>query len=162
MSMSQHSPHQSAKSAGSEESSKAEGDASRKNMYYKKYARPIMVIVGLATLTAVVIYILGEGLLEEGFESLTYESRTVINDLFGNEEGGNEMTVGGRMEMEIDNDMLNSEGARSVGSDERRLNQLRGKKNRARRVERARRIMEKLHRTEGKNVVIANVGIGNV
>jgi hypothetical protein len=131
-------------------------------MYYKKYARPIMVIVGLATLTAVVIYILGEGLLEEGFESLTYESRTVINDLFGNEEGGNEMTVGGRMEMEIDNDMLNSEGARSVGSDERRLNQLRGKKNRARRVERARRIMEKLHRTEGKNVVIANVGIGNV
>ena len=136
----------------------------------KKYVRPILVIVGLAAITAIVIYILGEGMFEEGFESLTYESRTVINNFFGEQDAENiGVREGGRMEIESNNANMPESREEATAKyfemraeAERRLkDQEKRERNKARRAERARRAMEKLHRIEGKNVLIANVGIGN-
>jgi hypothetical protein len=116
-----------------------------------------MVIVGLATITAAVIYIFSEGLLEEGFESLSYESRTVINNLFGEQEADSGLfgvREGGRMETEV---KAGDADDKAIQIDQAR----RREEGRARRAERARRAVEKLHRTQGKNVIVANVGIGN-
>jgi hypothetical protein len=121
---------------------------SKRNVYIKKYVRPIMVIVGLATVTAAVIYIFSEGLFEEGFESLTYESRTVINN--GEQEGDNSgllgVREGDRMEMQV------TVNGRDDHNTERRMNQ-------ARRREEV--IARRAERNRQKLQVIANVGIGN-
>ncbi|KAL3804786.1 hypothetical protein ACHAWO_005315 [Cyclotella atomus] len=123
---------------------------SKRNVYIKKYVRPIMVIVGLATVTAAVIYIFSERLFEEGFESLTYESRTVINN--GEQEGDNSELLGfregGRMEMQV---TVNGHDDHNT---ERRMNQARRREEViARRAERDRRAVEKLHRTQGKKML---------
>lgn len=160
MSMSQHSPGRSLRSSDTNDSNRSDVQTKR-DVYVKKYVRPIMIIVGLATITAIVIYVLGEGFLEEGFDTLSDESRNAIHNLFGEESGESDVREGGRMEMAMNEVQMPDDMTAVATATELRLNQERRRENRARRAERARRAMEKLRKTEEKNVVIANVGIGN-
>jgi hypothetical protein len=81
----------------------------------------------------------------------------VINNLFGEQEADSGLLgvrEGGRMETEV---KAGDSHDKTLQIDQAR----RRKEGRARRAERARLSVEKLHRTQGKKVIVANVGIGN-
>jgi hypothetical protein len=159
MSMSQSAYSRTVNSnSSSKDSSNPRSEPSwMKNLYYKKYVKPMVLIVGLAALTASLIYIFMEGIFEEEFESWTYESRSVVRNWLGegDEEGAAE---GGRVleESEIVGSLDGIPVPVRMGSTEggRRLHRTEGKDKSA---EKARRTSAK-----EKNALLANGGIGNI
>ena len=159
MSMSAHSADCTVRSGSS--SSIAKQETGVKSVYSRK-VKPLMVVVALASFTAAVIYILSEGFFERGFETLAFESKSVIRGWFSEDEG-EEMTVreGERRGIDIQSAQVHSSTVVVDADEVHRLNQEKRRANNKRRAERARRAIEKARKAEGKKIVVANIGIGN-
>jgi hypothetical protein len=80
----------------------------KRNAYYNKYVKPMVLIVVLTALTASLIYIFTGGMMQEESESWTHESKNVVRNWFGEGDVGGDRAdeEGGRKGMEVVDGLL--------------------------------------------------------